>query len=79
MEPKAKNIVLFVLGSSLSISVTVSAREDPEAGMPNVLLIGLSHAVIIVVRRARCDNAGGCELSGVALLADTVWKGSGTV
>ena len=73
-----KNVVLLAFCSSLLISVTVSAREDPETGAPNVLLIGLCHAVIIVVRRARCDNAGAREHSRVALLADTVWKGSDT-
>ncbi len=52
--------------------MTASAREHPETGVPNILLIGLCHAVIIVVRRARCDNAGTREQSGVALLADTV-------
>ncbi len=65
--------------SSLLISVTVSAREDPETGVPNVLLIGLCHAFVNVVRRARCDYAGVREHSGVVPLADTVWKGSGTV
>ncbi len=72
-------MILLAFSGSLLISVTVSARDDPETGVPNVLLIGLCHAVIIVVRRARCDNAGAREHSGVALLADTVWKGSGTI
>ena len=74
-----KNVVLLAFCSSLLISVTVSAREDPETGAPNVLLIGLCHAVIIVVRRARCDNAGAREHSRMTLLADTVWKRSGAV
>ena len=47
-----KNVVLLAFCSCLLISVTVSAQEDPETGVPNVLLIGLCHAVIIVVRRA---------------------------
>jgi len=74
-----KNVILLAFCSSLLISVTVSAREDPETRVPNVLLIGLCHAVIFVVRRARCDNAGVRELSGVALWAGRVWKRSGTV
>ena len=73
-----KNVVLLAFCSSLLISVTVTAREDPKRGVPNVLLIGLCHAVIIGLRRAGCDNAGAREHSGVALLADTVWKGSDT-
>ncbi len=76
-----KNVLLLAFCSSLliSVSVSVSAREDPETGVPNVLLIGLCHAVIIGLRRAGCDNAGAREHSGVDLLADTVWRGSGTV
>ncbi len=47
--------------------------------MTNVVLIDLYVAVSIVVGGARYDNAGTRQHSGVALLADTVWKGSGTV
>ncbi len=42
-----KNVVLLAFCSSLLISVAVTAGEGPETGVPNVLLIGLGHAVII--------------------------------
>ena len=70
-----KSVVLLAICCNLLISVTLSAREAPETVVPNVLLIGLCHAVIIVVKRARCDNTGAREHSGVALLIDTVCKG----
>ena len=74
-----KNVVLVAFCTCLLVSVTVSAWTDPETGVLNVPLIGVCQAFVIVARRARCDYAGAREHSGAVLLADTVWKGSGTV
>jgi len=59
------------------MSMTIFARGGYRHD--NVVLIDLYVAVTIVVGGARYDNAGTRQHSGVVLLADTVWKGSGTV